>query len=135
MTFSINRSRWAVWLGVLLLAWNLPFLMACGPFEETEATTETLQCTNTSRCMRVGDPNLDRSWRWYENQPQTLYSRTGSSGSAILMHPNVDLPFFAANSPAAKHLLYGNALDIDMWPEEGWVLIKRDFGTPTADGK
>jgi hypothetical protein len=71
-------------------------------------------------------------WRWYEKVPggYTLYARTGSGPSSILPYPSIQLPFFSDTSPAAHDLYKENPEDVDMWPGDGWVLFKRDFGTP-----
>lgn len=70
------------------------------------------------------NPNLDPNWKWYNNIPQTLYFK-GDNG-IIHKLDNISLPFFDNGSPLV-------AVDDkkDMYPEDGWMLFSRDFGTST----
>lgn len=74
-----------------------------------------------------------KNWKWYEYKEKgyTLYSKDSSNEGAITKHTGVQLPFFDDTSPAGKVLFRSNRTDVDMFPEDGWVLIKADFGTIT----
>ena len=85
-----------------------------------------------SRAMTDSDPNRDSNWRWYEYQGEgyDLYAASGTSGNGIITYLNKQLPFFSPNSPAGVKLYNPDTQNADMYPEDGWVLLKRDFGTP-----
>ncbi|WP_257456854.1 hypothetical protein [Archangium lipolyticum] len=73
--------------------------------------------------MPVGDPNLDPNWDWTPSGAgHTLYF-TDQLG--IVRSTVRQLPFYTAGHPL-------NTLEKDMYPQDGWVLAYRDFGTPTA---
>ena len=66
------------------------------------------------------NPNLDPAWLWTAHESQTLYF--SEKGSAV-DHCAALLPFFSPGSPLA------NFDAPDMYPEDGWVLVHRDFDT------
>jgi len=72
------------------------------------------------RAMAKDDPNLDPAWDWRPDLPQPLYSSV--NGGAVERHW-ARLPHHTPGS-----VLNGlQALDFE--PEDGWVLVHRDFGT------
>ncbi|MFA0963551.1 FlgD immunoglobulin-like domain containing protein [Roseivirga sp. BDSF3-8] len=79
---------------------------------------------HVSRYMSPGDPNLNPNWNWTVNgSGHTMYYST--SGQTPTALTNVQLPFYTQG-----HTL--NTYEKDMYPEDGWVLAYRDFGTPTS---
>lgn len=79
--------------------------------------------TLKSGIVNTNNPNLDPNWKWYENnEPLDLWY----SGQNQIHHinKNVYLPFF--NSGDELNTITGEK---DMYPEDGWMLMCRDFGT------
>lgn len=76
--------------------------------------------TATSRAMTADDPNANAAWDWTVNQRYTLYTPSGSI-------PNVPLPYFSADGPVRA-----TVTPLDVRPQDGWTLLYRDFGTPSA---
>ena len=75
------------------------------------------------RAMATDDPNLDPAWDWRPNVTCPLYSSV--NGGAVEQH-GARLPYHTPGN-----VLNGlQALDIE--PEDGWMLVHRDFGTPAA---
>lgn len=74
------------------------------------------------RLMKEGDPNLDPKWDWTVRTPYQVYA---SKGSSIDRHDPWS-PYYTAGNPLMK------ASDPDHFPEDGWVLVHRDFGTPES---
>jgi hypothetical protein len=102
------------------------FLTACVTTEDNPSrngqepsTSEVVQ----ARYMDPGDPNRDPNWDWTVSGPgHTMYFSTNGAMPTQLNH--VQLPFFTAGHPL-------NTDEKDMYPEDGWMLAFRDFGTPT----
>jgi|GEM_PF-1183417 len=70
------------------------------------------------------DPNLDPNWSWHtDRNPQVMYYNVQNRVQKI--NKVVYLPFFSSGHdlchPTKK----------DMYPEDGWMLFCKDFGTPT----
>ncbi len=79
--------------------------------------------TRNNRYMPSTDPNLDPNWNWTVSGPgHTLYY---SDASGTIRSTVRQLPFYTSG-----HQL--NTLEKDMYREDGWTLVYRDFGTPTA---
>jgi hypothetical protein len=78
--------------------------------------------------MAPDDPNLDPTWDWTVSGPghTMYYSDNGSTPIALY---NVQVPFYTSGHPLADA---ASNDDKDMWPQDGWVLAYRDFGTPTS---
>lgn len=74
----------------------------------------------STRPMAQGDPNLDPSWEWQSEDMVALYSST--TGKEVGEH-KARLPFFSSGNPLRT---FKNP---DFLPEDGWVLVHRDFGT------
>lgn len=72
-------------------------------------------------------------WKWYEYKPEgyTIYANSSTSSNPIKTFTEVQLPFFEAKGPAAKALYRLNSNDVDMFPEDGWILLAVNFGTAT----
>ncbi|WP_406824970.1 hypothetical protein [Pedobacter sp. KACC 23697] len=79
---------------------------------------------SSSRPLHPGDPNLDASWDWTQHSWTAYFNNAnGSVGSVTTLNPFID----------GAQLVYGN-VDVskaDMYPASGWMLVSRDFGTPT----
>jgi hypothetical protein len=77
------------------------------------------------RDMATSDPNRDPNWPFWVNQPYAFYfNRTG----AIQQAQKTVLPYFDGGYKA----LVIQGKEPDVFPEDGWMLVMRDFGTPTA---
>ena len=75
------------------------------------------------RYLPPGDPNLSPAWDWtVSGAGHTMYYSV--NGTTPLRLDNVQLPFFTTGHPLATD-------QKDMYPEDGWMLAFRDFGTPT----
>ncbi len=78
----------------------------------------------SSRPLNPGDPNLDATWDW--TQPSwTAYfnNANGTVGSVTTLNPFID----------GSQKIYGS-VDVskaDMYPANGWMLVSKDFGTPS----
>ena len=77
-----------------------------------------------TRPLLPGDPNLNPNWSWESDFWVFYFSSPGGSISEPIEKIN---PF--SNDP-----VYGNAVPSkrDMEASEGWMLVARDFGTPTS---
>jgi hypothetical protein len=80
-----------------------------------------------TRVMSADDPNADPSWKWYENVNVQLYVEANQPPV------NRKLPWFGNQGSAAIALNTGDNSTRDMYPSDGWVLLYRDFGTPTVE--
>ncbi|NMO15324.1 hypothetical protein HPC49_20470 [Pyxidicoccus fallax] len=77
----------------------------------------------SSRYMPTTDPNLDPNWDWtVSGAGHTLYY---TDATGIVRSTVRQVPFYTGGHPL-------NTLEKDMYPEDGWVLVYRDFGTPTS---
>jgi hypothetical protein len=80
--------------------------------------------TQNGRYLPAGDPNLNPAWDWtVSGAGHTMYYST--NGSLPIQLNNVQLPFFTSGHPLATD-------QKDMYPADGWMLVYRDFGTPTS---
>lgn len=77
---------------------------------------------------RCGENVITAGWKWYENQKYTIYSRISTESDVVIVNENVGLPFFEEIGPAGYDLYRLNPKDVDMYPEDGWVLISANFG-------
>ncbi|MFP2928634.1 hypothetical protein ACLESO_26250 [Pyxidicoccus sp. 3LG] len=76
------------------------------------------------RYLPPGDPNLNAAWNWtVSGTGHTMYY--SNNGSTPIQLNNVQLPFFTSGHPLATD-------QKDMYPADGWMLVYRDFGTPTS---
>lgn len=74
-----------------------------------------------------GDLNFDPDWDWTVDEPYDLFVSTASSG--IVHYPNIRLPYYAGSESAADDSDGDLPGAWDIRPEDGWVLLFRDFGT------
>lgn len=72
------------------------------------------------RITDPNDPNLDPDWDWTTDQPYELFIK-GATTPTI-----VSLPYKINEGPAS---ILNKKANTDIKPEEGWVLLYRDFGT------
>lgn len=79
------------------------------------------------RSMVATDPNNDPNWDFWTNRSYTFYFYKDGKINTVL--PNFDrLPYYTQG-----HATYPNdATTPDVFPADGWMLVKRDFGTSTA---
>ncbi|WKN40697.1 T9SS type A sorting domain-containing protein [Tunicatimonas pelagia] len=91
---------------------------------------------SNARYMPSSDPNLDPNWQWYKSYASQggldMWYRcekaTDCQGQSIGKVGNgVETPFFTSGHPLRT---YDN--EKDMYPEDGWMLAYRDFGTSTS---
>ncbi|EIM75587.1 hypothetical protein A3SI_13153 [Nitritalea halalkaliphila LW7] len=75
-----------------------------------------------ARILEVNDPNSDPSWDWTEVGNWNLFVRPATPGQNAIQVQTTS-PFFEQGNPL-------NTVNKDMYPEDGWVLVARDFGTP-----
>ncbi len=76
-----------------------------------------------SRILPAGDPNLDPNWNWESSQWVAYFTNIGGSiGTASTVNPFFNDPIFGNADPS----------QIDMRASDGWMLVARDFGTPTS---
>ncbi|MEM6843331.1 MAG: hypothetical protein AAF632_13975 [Bacteroidota bacterium] len=75
-----------------------------------------------TRVLPPGDPNLDPTWNWEDSQWDVYFTNIFGS---VVMTSTVN-PFY-------REGVFGHADpdQIDMRAEDGWILVARDFGTPT----
>ncbi len=106
----------------------LPFLVfmlfACQEQDIESPTIPIQDAVATIRTLPPGDPNLDPNWNWENSAWNIRFSNINGSVSPPVSTIN---PFF--NDP-----IYGNGdpNKMDMRAADGWMLVARDFGTPTA---
>ncbi len=78
------------------------------------------------RSIPSTDPNRDPNWDFWTNRSYTFYYQ--KDGQIKSMLPPYDrLPYFITNHPTSSNDL----ANPDVFPEDGWMLVIRDFGTPT----
>lgn len=76
-----------------------------------------------NRLMAPNDPNMDAGWRWWEDAGrQTVYY------SPTRGIPNVAYPYLPWYTEG--NILKGYKENLDFYPEDGWMLAYKDFGTP-----
>lgn len=86
--------------------------------------------TVLNRAMAPGDPNLDPNWDWTLDITYDLY---GIVNQGIASYPGQKLPYFTLSGSTAE-LNVGESTDNyrDFRKSDGWVLLHRDFGTPSS---
>lgn len=93
------------------------------PETSNTASNEDPTIPSSERIIPAGDPNLNPNWNW-EGSDWTVHftNINGSVGTA----PTIN-PFY-------NDVIFGNAdpTKMDMRAVDGWILVARDFGTPTS---
>lgn len=79
-----------------------------------------------NRVMSPTDPNRKADWDWITDRTVVLHALSETE-TGVIDRP-VRLPYYDRNSEAGE-LVDENGPDIRR--EDGWVLLYRDFGTPT----
>lgn len=79
------------------------------------------------RAMQAGDPNLDPNWQFWVNQTPDIYFYNMGQVLTANRDGSLKLPYYTQGQPTNTE----NSLP-DVLPEDGWVLVLRDFGTPTS---
>ena len=86
------------------------------------------QAQENARMIRANDPNKDPNWIWYQEYTSGLdmYYEVIGQSTPVKVPAGKQTPFFTSGHPL-------NTVDNkkDMWPEDGWVLAYRDFGSVT----
>lgn len=75
--------------------------------------------------MPAGDPNLDPSWDWTVTVPGQGHVMYYSPPGGPIASVSVQSPF---RKNGETFFVYDDAL-ADMYKEDGWMLVYRDFGT------
>ncbi|HVI44464.1 MAG TPA: hypothetical protein VM802_06330 [Chitinophaga sp.] len=78
-----------------------------------------------TRPLMPGDPNLDPNWDWTQQSWKVYFNNAnGTIGEVTTLNPFID----------GSQKIYGttNVANADMYPARGWMLVARDFGTPTV---
>ena len=88
-----------------------------------------VEAQNNGRLMDANDPNRNPDWSWTQEYPEGLdmyYELIGQT-LPVKVPAGKQTPFFTSGHPL-------NTVESkkDMWPEDGWVLVYRDFGTATS---
>ncbi len=114
----------------VLLIMSFGFTACSGGTTGEAGTGGTITEDDGSGTVTDGDgvQTSMKDWKWYENKECTLYARS-STGSDSIQEHTVSLPFFEGTGSAACDLFRINPEDVDMYPEDGWVLVSADFGT------
>ncbi len=108
-------------------------LLACREQEQDVITPEVPEpkvvafptpTTSLNRLLLPGDPNLDLNWDW-EETAWYLYFQNQEGGMSWEV---------SSINPFYNDGIYGNddPTRIDIRATDGWMLVARDFGTPTA---
>ncbi|NMO21059.1 hypothetical protein HPC49_29035 [Pyxidicoccus fallax] len=106
-------------MGILLLG-----TAQAAPEQSQSSLSSRRERPDNSRYLPPGDPNLSPTWDWTViGAGHTMYY-SPNGGTPIPLN-NVQLPFFTSGHPLATD-------EKDMYPEDGWMLVYRDFGTPTS---
>lgn len=74
-----------------------------------------------NRVMSVSDPMRDPNWDWTQDKIDTLYITSYDDPKHIRR------PYYGSGS--VKPFFTGEDGTRDIWPEDGWELMLRDFGT------
>jgi hypothetical protein len=95
----------------------------------TQSSVEKIQRNSAlvgQGMLQAGDPNLDPNWNWAADVATGYTMYYSINGSTPLSVNSIQLPFYSA----------GDRLNLpgslkDMYKEDGWSLVYKDFGTPT----
>ena len=74
-----------------------------------------------NRVMSVSDPMRDPNWDWTQDEIDTLYITSYNEPKLIRR------PYYGSGS--IKPFFTGTDGTRDIWPQDGWELVLRDFGT------
>lgn len=80
------------------------------------------------RSMVAGDPNLDPNWPFWVDQVPEIYFYSMGQVLNANRDNSLRLPYFTYGTASYN----GNPNAADVLPEDGWVLVLRDFGTPAS---
>ena len=118
---------------LLYLPFFIATLLACREQEQDVVTPEVpepkvvafpIPTVSLNRLLLPGDPNLDLNWDW-EESAWYLYFQNDEGG--ISWEISSINPFYAATIFG-----HGDPTKIDIRAVNGWMLVARDFGTPTS---
>jgi hypothetical protein len=97
-----------------------------------------IERTNTTKWETAGSSNL-QNWNWtLEGNVHPVYLLNGTNAN----NPSffVELPYFCSNPPGTGscqnnntmhyEILRNNGGQPDIYPENGWELVLKNFGTP-----
>lgn len=80
--------------------------------------------TKVSNIVDPNDPNLNATWNWWTYQSHRMYYSPNGSITNIQTLDKF-LPFYTQGN------ILNTGPELDIYPEDGWVLAFKDFGTPT----
>ena len=97
--------------------------------EEQDAPNPSIpvQGAEGSRILHPGDPNLNPNWNWEGSEWMVWFRNLSGTTSNAIGTVN---PFYDVSNVS----IFGNAdpSKIDIRASDGWMLVARDFGTPSA---
>jgi len=83
---------------------------------------------SSARVMTPGDPNLDPNWDWTLTMPGQGHQMHYSTAAGQILTASAQTPF---RMNGEDFFAYSETV-ADMYKEDGWMLVARDFGTPTV---
>jgi hypothetical protein len=90
----------------------------------SQAHAQKADFKRIERYMPLGDPNLNANWDWTVSGPgHTVYYQSDFNG---IQSRTIQTPFYTNGHPL------NTVVEKDMYPQDGWVLAFRDFGTSTS---
>jgi hypothetical protein len=84
-----------------------------------------VQAQSNARVMPAGDPNLDPNWDWTQTVAGQGHQMYYSTASGQILPAQAQTPF---RKNGEDFFVY-NESTADMYKEDGWMLVARDFGT------
>jgi len=116
-----------------LFSLGMSLLLACGASAQQKVPAPA---AGAHRYLPPSDPNLDPNWDWTVAPPNL----PNLNGHPIYFNPDgtslrsghVQVPFFSSGHQLADALTTSLK---DMYREDGWMLVYRDFGTPQGGPK
>ena len=103
-------------------------LCALGILTTNVSIAQEMLTNTTARYLPPGDPNLNPNWDWTTSPSQLPNSNGHPVYSTIdngIQH-YLQVPFYSNGHPLFDAL---NNDSKDMYPQDGWMLVYRDFGT------
>ncbi|MDI9878525.1 hypothetical protein [Flectobacillus longus] len=97
-------------------------LVSCN--QDSLLKEQDLHKPSAQRTLPAGDPNLNPNWDWTTSNWYVYFNNaSGSIGSVSTLNPFLD----------GSQKIFGNTNPslADMYPNQGWMLVARDFGTST----
>jgi len=106
-------------LSILLIS-----ITGCSKLDENPEVPIEQSRSLKANITQSNDPNLDPNWDWNNSALNTVkVYYTTQAGSTINEH-NMLVPWKTQGNPM-------NQINPDIKTEDGWILVYKDFGTPT----